>query len=87
MISSKSGKRERGLLQNPATEREDLFKIQQEREKELFKIQQEREDFFKIQQEREKDFFKIQQERAMRGVTQKPAREVEASSWWTMSGP
>ena len=37
-------------------------KIQQEREKEVFKIQQESDDLFKIQQEREKDVFKIQQE-------------------------
>ena len=36
------------------TEREDFFKIQQDREREdFFKIQQEREDFFKIQQDRE----------------------------------
>ena len=33
MISSKSGKRERGLIQNPARERKDLLKIQQERER------------------------------------------------------
>ena len=32
---SKSSKRERGLIQNPAREREDLFKIQQERERGL----------------------------------------------------
>ena len=34
MTYSKSSKRERGLIQNPAREREDLFKIQQERERE-----------------------------------------------------
>ena len=33
MPSSKSSKRERCLLQNPAREREDLLKIQQERER------------------------------------------------------
>ena len=52
-----------GVIQNPAREREELFKIQQERE-ELFKILQEREkELFKIQQEREKELFKIQHQR------------------------
>ena len=53
-----------GVIQNPATEREDLLKIQQHRENELFKIQQDREnDVLKIQQERENELFKIQQKR------------------------
>ena len=52
------------LFQNPATETEnDLLKIRQERE-EVFKIRQEREEeVFKIRQEREEEVFKIQQER------------------------
>ena len=52
------------LFQNPATETEkDLLKIRQQRE-EVFKIRQEREEeVFKIQQEREEEVFKIQQER------------------------
>ena len=43
MTYSKSSKREIGLIQNPARESGELFKIQQERESELLKIQQERE--------------------------------------------
>ena len=43
MTYSKSSNRERGLIQNPAREREDLLKIQQQREKEFFKNQQQRE--------------------------------------------
>ena len=35
-----------------------LFKIQQEKEKELFKIQQERDELLKIQQERETSYSK-----------------------------
>ena len=58
MTKSSNTERERGLLQNPARQREDLLKIQQYREREdVFKIQQdrerEREDFFKIQQDTE----------------------------------
>ena len=75
MTYSKSSKRERGRTQNPARERDDLFKIQQERERtysksskrERGRIQnpaREREDLFKIQQEGE-DLLKIQQEREM----------------------
>ena len=33
MTYSKSSNKERGLIQNPATEREDLFKIKQHRER------------------------------------------------------
>ena len=46
-------------LQNPATQREkDVFKIQQHKD-DLFKIQQEREEeVFKIQQERERNYSK-----------------------------
>ena len=62
------------LIQNPAREREDELKIQQERERTYSKSSKrergltqnparEREDLFKIQQEREKELFKIQQER------------------------
>ena len=55
MTYSKSSKRERGLAQNPARQREDVLKIQQERENDLLKIQQDREnDLLKIQQERER---------------------------------
>ena len=32
MTDSKSSKRERGLIQNPARERDEVFKIHQERE-------------------------------------------------------
>ena len=64
MTYSKSSKRERGLAQNPARQREDVLKIQQERENDLLKIQQDREnDLLKIQQDREKDLLKIQQDR------------------------
>ena len=50
------------MIQKPATEREELFKIQQEREKELLKIQQQRMNDSKTSKRE-------------RGVIQNPARE------------
>ena len=54
VVAMKSASADDMTIQNPATEKKDFFKIQQERE---------REDLLKIQQEREReDLLKIQQE-------------------------
>ena len=62
--------------QKPSTEREDLFKSQQERERTYSKAsKREREDLFKIQQERERGGIQNPATEKERGVIQKPARE------------
>ena len=71
-LYSKSSKRERQVIQNPARERDKLFT--RERDK-LFKIQQERDTRYSKSSKRERDdLFKIQQEREKGGI-QNPARE------------
>ena len=52
MTYSKSSNRESGITQNPATEKDDLLKIQQQRKMTYSKSsKRERKEFFKIQHE------------------------------------
>ena len=73
---------------NRHTAPSELLKIQQEREKELLKIQQHIEDLFKIQQEREREREREKrtdeqkEERRTDGTGEREGRREGKEIWW-----
>ena len=81
---SKTSNRKRRVIQKPATDRDELFKIQQESENDLLKIQQERDELFKIQQEREKDLFKNQQQKEKERAREREREHTHLSLYFVL---